>query len=117
MLSLTKRQNPTGRVGSRGEAGGLTPAGQPFGGGRMSDNLDHDVRALKQWLRGAWRFLADPSSTRFERREVRNYMRQADVALRAGLKSAASRQRSRRDAERVLAARPRPDFRVIKLDA
>jgi hypothetical protein len=82
----------------------------------MSDNLDHDVRALKEWLQGAWRFLADPSSTRFDRREIRNHMREADVALRVGLKTIASRKRARRGAEKGTTGR-RLDFRILKLDA
>jgi hypothetical protein len=83
----------------------------------MSDNFDNDVRALKEFLQGAWRFLADPSSTRFDRREIRNRMREADVALREGLKTIASRERARRDAERAIATGPRLDFRILKLDA
>jgi len=50
----------------------------------MADTLDQDVQALKEWLAVAWRLLADPSSTRFERQELRNYMKEADAALRAG---------------------------------
>jgi hypothetical protein len=80
-------------------------------------NLDHDVPALKEFLQGAWRFLADPSSTRFDRREIRNRMREADVALRMGLKSIASREKARRDTERAKAAGSRLDFRILKLDA
>jgi hypothetical protein len=57
------------------------------GGGQMSDNLDHDVRVLREWLRRARQFLADPSSTRFERREIRNSMREAEVAVRTGSKA------------------------------
>jgi hypothetical protein len=83
----------------------------------MSDNLDHDVRALKEWLQGAWRFLADPSSTRFDRREIRNHMREADIALRAGFKTIASREKARRDDEMLLPTGPRLDFRILKLDA
>jgi len=63
----------------------------------MADTLDQDVQALKEWLGSAWRFLADPSSTRFERQELRNYMREADAALRSGLQKIAARERDRQD--------------------
>jgi hypothetical protein len=35
----------------------------------MATNLDEDVRALKAEIRGAWRRLADPALTSFDRRE------------------------------------------------
>jgi hypothetical protein len=37
------------------------------------------LQALKEWLTGAWRYLAQPSLTRYERREVRNMMKQVQV--------------------------------------
>lgn len=39
---------------------------------KMAETLDEDVHALKEWLRGTWRQLADPSLTSFDRREIRN---------------------------------------------
>jgi hypothetical protein len=51
----------------------------------MSDTLDQDVQALQEWLGQAWRYLAQPSFTRFQRQEMRNQMRLADAKLRAGL--------------------------------
>jgi hypothetical protein len=83
----------------------------------MSDNLDHDVRVLREWLRRAWQFLADPSSTRFERREIRNSMREAEVAVRAGSKAFPTVRRQLRGAERASISGRRLDFRVIKVDA
>jgi hypothetical protein len=59
----------------------------------MSDTLDQDVHALKEWLAQAWRYLAQPSLTRFERQEMRNQMRLADAKLRAGLQKIASRDK------------------------
>jgi hypothetical protein len=82
----------------------------------MADNLDPDMRALKEWLRGAWQYLADQSSTRFERREIRNYMKEVEAALRSGFKSIAVREKVLRDAEKIIAAGPRLDFRIFKLD-
>jgi hypothetical protein len=51
----------------------------------MADILDQDVQLLKEWLRSPWAYLGQPSLTRFERRELRNLMKQADEGLRAGL--------------------------------
>lgn len=82
----------------------------------MADTLDQDLRALKEWLRGAWRYLADPSSTSFQRREIRNYMKDADFALRAGLKQLAARERTRREASGEVIAIHRPNFRIFRLD-
>jgi hypothetical protein len=49
----------------------------------VAEALDHDVEALKNWLRGEWRHVADPSITRLERGQLREYMKQADVIARA----------------------------------
>lgn len=57
----------------------------------MAGTLDQDVQALKEWLSRAWRYLADPSMTRFGRRELRIYMREAEAALRVGLHQLAAR--------------------------
>jgi hypothetical protein len=59
----------------------------------MSDMLDQDVQALKEWLGQAWRYLAQPSLTRFQRQEMRNQMRLADAKLRAGLQKIAARDK------------------------
>jgi hypothetical protein len=83
----------------------------------MADTLEQDVRALKEWLRVAWRYLADPSSTPFERREIRNYMKDADVALRFGLKQVSARERFRSEAKSDAPAVRRPNFRILRLDA
>jgi len=47
--------------------------------------LDHDIRALQDWLRSAWQQLADPSLTAFSRRELRNQMKQCSADLRSQL--------------------------------
>jgi len=83
----------------------------------MAETLDEDVQALKEWFRGAWRRLADPSLTSFDRREIRNYMKEAEIALNAGLKRITSRERTRREAETVVLRGRNLDFRILKLDA
>jgi len=82
----------------------------------MADTFDDDMDALKEWLRGAWRYLADPSLTAFERREIRNYMKEADAALHAGFKRIFERERRRREAAMLLPAGPRVEFRILQLD-
>ena len=81
----------------------------------MASTLEEDVRALKAEIRAAWRRLADPALTSFDRRETRNYMKQAESALSAGLKHIAERARSRREAETAKFAK-HLDFRIIRLD-
>jgi hypothetical protein len=83
----------------------------------MTSALDEDVHALKEGIRGAWRRLADPSLTSFDRRETRNYMKEAELALSLGLKRIADRAQSRRQAETAGIARKRPDFRIFQFDA
>jgi hypothetical protein len=46
------------------------------------ETLDRNILDLKAWLNGAWRHLAKPSLTKFERRELRNEMKQCNVELR-----------------------------------
>jgi hypothetical protein len=82
---------------------------------QVAETLDQDICALKEWVRGAWRHLADPSLTSFDRREFRNYMKEAEIALSAGLKRISDRERSRREAEKRI-SRPSLDFRILRLD-
>ena len=81
----------------------------------MTDTLNGDTLALKEWLRGAWRRLAEPELTPFERREIRNYMKDAQGALRAGLQRIEAREKARRDTARNVTATARLDFRLLKL--
>jgi len=81
----------------------------------MASTLEEDVRALKEEIRGAWHRLADPALTSFDRRETRNNMKEAQLALSAGLKHIADRAQSRREVETANLAR-RLDFRIIRLD-
>jgi hypothetical protein len=46
------------------------------------DILDNKIRELKEWQRVAWRRIADRSVTSFERREIRNHIKESDEALR-----------------------------------
>ena len=82
----------------------------------MADALDQDVQALKAWLRTAWHYLADPSITRFERRELRNYMKEADAALRTGLQRVAARESDLKERETTYSRLQSPDFRILKVE-
>ena len=41
-----------------------------------------NISTLQRWLAAAWRRLGDPALTAFDKRELRNQMKQADTALR-----------------------------------
>src|ERR1700753_3208583 len=60
------------------------------------DALDRNILELKQWLNGAWRHLARPSLTKFERRELRNEMKQCNVELRRCLELVRNERARRR---------------------
>lgn len=49
------------------------------------DIRDCDIRALQEWLRTAWQQLSDHSLTTFDRRELRNQMKQCSADLKAQL--------------------------------
>jgi hypothetical protein len=120
------RRNRTAGAGSRkSKAGGVTPAGflstptahgrgSRFTGGSMIDALSPDVQALKEYLRGAWRQLANPNLTRLEQRELRYYMRDAERALREGLKQLAARDVAR--PQSLSPVGKRVPFRLLALD-
>jgi hypothetical protein len=46
------------------------------------DVLSRKIQDLKDWQTVAWRRIADPAVTTFERREVRNHLKESDVELR-----------------------------------
>jgi hypothetical protein len=56
----------------QGRAGGMT---EP-------DSLNRKVLELKEWQAVAWRRVADPLTAPFERREIRNHIKESDDELR-----------------------------------
>ena len=44
--------------------------------------IQNHIATLQRWLAGAWRRLGDPALTAFDKRELRNQMREADASLR-----------------------------------
>jgi hypothetical protein len=76
--------------------------------------LDCKIYELKEVQRVAWRQLADPSLTTFERREVRNQIRLSNSELRQMM---SERLRFRvRSAEEVAGGFGRPNLRLLTLD-
>jgi hypothetical protein len=81
----------------------------------MTDIIDRDVSALRDWLRDAWVRISDPSITAYERREIRNYMKEAENALRIGLRLIADRGKAKDNAGQS-APNDRPlEFRILSL--
>jgi hypothetical protein len=74
--------------------------------------IQQHIATLQRWLAGAWRRLGDPALTPFDKRELRNQMKQADVSLRQCLALL-----SERKAQRTKAADGRtfakPDLRFL----
>jgi hypothetical protein len=81
----------------------------------VADTLDQDVQALKEWLRKAWRYLAQPAHTRFDRQEMRQQMKLVEGKLRIALQKVAARD----DAPTLTPDRPgaSPDWRLLKVNA
>ena len=71
---------------------------------------DRDIRALQEWLRGAWRQLGDPSLTTFARRELRNQMKQCTADLRSYLQLATMRPVQVKEASRSFS---KPELRIL----
>ncbi|MGB9117010.1 hypothetical protein [Bradyrhizobium sp.] len=78
------------------------------------DVLSRDIDALKALQRDAWRELASPSLTVFDRREIRNRIRQSETELRDNLKMMSERLRFRpRPVEVVGDSLAKLDFRFL----
>jgi hypothetical protein len=45
------------------------------------DILSRKINELKEWQTVAWRRVADPVVTAFERREIRNHIKESDAEL------------------------------------
>ena len=55
------------------------------------DVLSCNIHALKELQRVGWRQLADPALTIFERREIRNELKQSETELRSCLEMMSDR--------------------------
>jgi hypothetical protein len=77
-------------------------------------DLTSEINALKALQRDAWRELASPSLTIFDRREIRNRVRQSESELRTYLKMMSERLRFRpRPVEEVGDSLANIDFRLL----
>ena len=57
------------------------------------DTLSLKITELKEWQSVAWRRIADPAVTPFERREIRNHIKESDEELRRCLAMMSDRLR------------------------
>ncbi len=78
------------------------------------DILSRKIRELKDWQRAAWRRIADPMLTTFERREIRNHLRDSEFELRHYLGLMSDRLRFRPvPAEKVGDSMAKLQFRLL----
>jgi hypothetical protein len=78
------------------------------------DVLRRKINELMEWQRVAWRRIADPSITAFERREIRNHIKESDDALRYHLTMMSERlQRQARTVEDVGDGLANLNFRLL----
>ena len=78
------------------------------------DVLSREIDTLKAQQRDAWRELAGPSLTIFDRREIRNRIRQSEVELREHLTIRTERLRFRpRPAQVVSDSLANINFRLL----
>ena len=57
------------------------------------DALSRKISELQEWQSVAWRRVADPSVTEFERREIRNHLQESNGELRYYLRMKSERLR------------------------
>jgi hypothetical protein len=78
------------------------------------DILSRKIRELRDWQAIAWRRIADPLLTAFERREIRNHIKESDEELRRYLAMMSERLRFRAGAlEDVGDSLARINFRLL----
>ena len=78
------------------------------------DILTRKAVELKEWQRVAWRRVADPSVTDFERREIRNHIKESDEHLRYYLGMVSDRlRRQARTVEEVGDSVAKLNFRLL----
>jgi hypothetical protein len=66
------------------------------------DGLDHDIDGLQRLLRVVWKDLANPSLTRFQRREAINQMKLCSAQLRRALDAVEAERIREREARKQL---------------
>ena len=78
------------------------------------DILSRKIRELKEWQMVAWRRVAEPMLTAFERREIRNHIKESDGELRYYLGMMSKRVRFQaRSVEDVSRSFAKINFRLL----
>jgi hypothetical protein len=76
--------------------------------------IQQHIATLQRWMAGAWRRLGDPSLTPFDKRELRNQMKQADASLRRCLAlSVELKSAQRPNGKADVRAFAKPDLRFL----
>ncbi|MGQ0684258.1 hypothetical protein [Bradyrhizobium sp.] len=76
--------------------------------------IQNHIATLQRWLAAAWRRLGDPALTLFDKRELRNQMKQADLALRQCLAlSVEIKSARKKDGSTDVRAFAKPDLRFL----
>ena len=79
------------------------------------DILSRKIKELTEWQRVAWRRVADPTVTQFERREIRNHIKESDEHLRYYLGMVSDRlRRQARTVEDVGDSLAKIKFRLLR---
>jgi hypothetical protein len=87
------------------------PGGRPM---TEPDVLNRKIGELQEWQSVAWRRVADPFVTEYERREIRNHIKESDEELRHCLRMMTERLRFRaRTAKDVGADLAKLNFRIL----
>jgi hypothetical protein len=78
------------------------------------DTLSRKIGDLKSWQTAAWRRIADPMLTAFERREIRNHLKDSEFELHHYLDMMSERLRFRpAPAEKVGDSMAKLQFRLL----
>jgi hypothetical protein len=80
------------------------------------DILSRKVIELKEWQRVAWRRVADPLVTDFERREIRNHIKESNETLRYYLEMISERLRRQAPIVDPGDSSPKIQFRLLLAD-
>ena len=75
--------------------------------------IQQHIATLQRWLSGAWRRLGDPSLTQFDKRELRNQMKEADLALRQCLALSSELKSAQRTKPRDGRRFAKPELRFL----
>jgi hypothetical protein len=77
------------------------------------DLLSLKISELQEWQRVAWRRIADPLVTSYERREIRNHIKESDSELRRCLHIMSERVRLHAKVEDVGDSLAKLKFRLL----